>query len=211
MLAPDGAPPCRCRTLPAATVAATFHNGHALVVPKSCTCPRRYRHANRTSGARRRRPPGWAPINQRIPGAKKDWAFVQHQWLMSPDTTGWLGGVHSPVPRRAPSPPHHHHHHHRRRPSPPPPPTEHTAARRLPPPAALPPPRAQVRIVQQYMMLAAKLTSYRSLAAGLQYVTLLRHPIRRFLSEFYETYDGWELNFLSWPRVATACPDLFSP
>ena len=84
---------------------------------------------------------------------------------------------------------------------------EHTAARLLPPPAALPPPRAQVRIVQQYMMLAAKLTSHRSLAAGLQYVTLVRHPIRRFLSEFYETYDGWEHVFRSWPRLVTACPD----
>ena len=117
MLTPDGAPPCRCKTPPADT-ATTFHNGHALVVPKSCNCPRRYRYANHTSGARRRTPPAWAPINQRIPGAKKDWAFLQHQWLMSPDTTGWLGGVHSPVPRRAPSHRHrhyHHHYHHRRR------------------------------------------------------------------------------------------------
>jgi hypothetical protein len=73
----------------------------------------------------------WAPINQRIPGAKKDWAFIQNQWLLSPDTTGWLGGPHSPV-----------------------------------------------RIVQQYVMLSAKLTSRRSLAAGLHYVTLVRDPIK---------------------------------
>ena len=63
--------------------------------------------------------------------------------------------------------------------------------------------------MQQYMMLAAKLTSHRSLAAGLQYVTLVRHPIRRFLSEFYETFNGWEHSFRSWPRIATACSDLF--
>ena len=41
-----------------------YHNGHALVVPKSCNCPRRYWHANRTSGAKKRRPLAWAPINQ---------------------------------------------------------------------------------------------------------------------------------------------------
>ena len=54
-------------------------------------------------------------------------------------------------------------------------------------------------------MLAAKLSARRSLAAGLQYVTLVRDPIKRFLSEFYETYNGWEHKFQSWPRVASPC------
>ena len=44
-------------------------------------------------------------------------------------------------------------------------------------------------MLQLYMMLAAKLTSRRSLAAGMSYVTMLREPISRFLSEFYETCD----------------------
>ena len=39
-------------------------------------------------------------------------------------------------------------------------------------------------------MLAWKLTTRLALAANLHYVTLLREPTRRLISEFYETYDG---------------------
>lgn len=39
---------------------------------------------------------------------------------------------------------------------------------------------------QLYVMLSAKMASRRSLASGIYYVTVLREPTRRFLSEFYE-------------------------
>ncbi len=60
----------------------------------------------------------------------------------------------------------------------------------------------QVRVLQSYLMLSARLTSEYALAKGVHYVTLLRQPIRRFLSEFYETYDGWEATFLTPPKLA---------
>lgn len=153
MLEVAPSPTCRCGLKKGRTL---YHNGHALVEPRSCACPRYGKHGSRAEKREKER--AWAPITARIPGAKRDWAFLQHQWLLSPDTTGWLGGVHSPV-----------------------------------------------RVLQQYVMLAAKLTSRRSLAAGLQYVTLVRDPIKRFLSEFYETYNGWEHKFQTWPRVSTPC------
>ena len=52
------------------------------------------------------------------------------------------------------------------------------------------------RGTELYVMLAAKFTIRHPLAEGLHYVTLLRDPISRFLSEFYETYDGWEVRRL---------------
>lgn len=50
-------------------------------------------------------------------------------------------------------------------------------------------------------MLSARLTSRAHLSHGIHYVALLRDPIRRFLSEFYETYDGWEATFATPPYV----------
>jgi hypothetical protein len=54
------------------------------------------------------------------------------------------------------------------------------------------------------VMLAARLSAP-SLAAplsrGLHYVALLREPITRLLSEFYETYDGWEAKFGTPPKL----------
>jgi len=82
------------------------------------------------------------------------WAFLQKQWLISPETTGWMGGVHAPV-----------------------------------------------RVLQAYMMLAAKMTTYYPLARGIHYAALLREPTSRFLSEFYETYDGWEARFNTPPHL----------
>jgi len=83
---------------------------------------------------------------------------LQRQWLVSPETTGWLGGVHAPL-----------------------------------------------RVLQLYVMLSAKMASRRSLASGLYYVTVLREPTRRFLSEFYETFDGWEAKYNTPPRVIWPC------
>jgi len=39
-------------------------------------------------------------------------------------------------------------------------------------------------------MVAAKVAGKLTLAYGLHYVTMLREPLSRFLSEFYETYNG---------------------
>ena len=57
-----------------------------------------------------------------------------------------------------------------------------------------------VRMMQLHVMYSAKLTSLNPLATGLRYVTLFREPIDRFLSEFYETYDGWETTHSTPPR-----------
>ena len=62
---------------------------------------------------------------------------------------------------------------------------------------------APVRVVQMYLMLASKLTTRLPLAANLHYVTLLREPTRRFISEFYETYDGWEVRFGTPPQLSS--------
>ena len=85
---------------------------------------------------------------------RRQWLFLQKQWLISPVTTGWLGGVHAPV-----------------------------------------------RVLQTYLMLASRLAESQALASGIRYVTLLREPTRRFLSEFYETYDGWEAHHGTPPRL----------
>jgi len=62
-------------------------------------------------------------------------------------------------------------------------------------------------MVQMHVMMAAKLTTLNPLASGLRYITLFREPIARFLSEFYETYDGWETTHRTPPeqRREDAC------
>ena len=62
---------------------------------------------------------------------------------------------------------------------------------------------APVRVVQMYLMLASKLTTRFPLAANLHYVTLLREPTRRFISEFYETNAGWEVRFGTPPQLSS--------
>ena len=47
----------------------------------------------------------------------------------------------------------------------------------------------------------ARLAESAALSGGLHYVTLLRAPISRFLSEFYETYNGWEATHGTPPRL----------
>jgi len=141
----EAQPPCSCR----ASASNETHNGHALVAPASCYCPRAVAPSVRFSPAVRQLPRG---INPRA------WQFLQRQWLVSPETTGWLGGVHAPL-----------------------------------------------RVLQLYVMLSAKMASRRSLASGLYYVTVLREPTRRFLSEFYETFDGWEAKYNTPPRVIWPC------
>ena len=93
-------------------------------------------------------------ISRLDPRQRRQWLFLQKQWLISPVTTGWLGGVHAPV-----------------------------------------------RVLQTYLMLASRLAESQALASGIRYVTLLREPTRRFLSEFYETYDGWEAHHGTPPRL----------
>ena len=137
--------PCACRPPDNGTV--KLHNGHPIVQARGCSCPRVPRSEFHL---------GWSKLAMQkldVRG-RRQWAFLQSQWLVSPETSGWLGGVHAPV-----------------------------------------------RVMQTFMMLSARLTSNAQLSHGLHYVTLLRQPIRRFLSEFYETYDGWEASFGTPPRV----------
>ena len=96
MLGVARSPPCTCGL---AHGPKLYHNGHALVEPKSCRCPRYApRYASRARNSSRETERAWAPIPAaRKPDATRDYAFLQHQWLLSPDTTGWLGGVHAPV------------------------------------------------------------------------------------------------------------------
>ena len=60
---------------------------------------------------------------------------------------------------------------------------------------------APVRVLQNYVMLSARLAAASPLSHGIHYIALLREPIARFLSEFYETYDGWEAKFGTPPRL----------
>ena len=137
--------PCECNAAWLANAAS--HNGHKVVRPRSCACPRvptiEYESHWSTLAMKR------LTHRQRL-----QLGFLQRHWLISPDTTGWLGGVHAPV-----------------------------------------------RVLQAYVMLSARLTSLSPLSSGLHYVTLLREPTRRFVSEFYETYDGWESVFGTPPRL----------
>ena len=138
--------PCECDD-PATDASWPRHNGHLLVRPKSCECLRKPRGTFQ---------PAWSSFAtaRLAAGRRTAWRFLQRQWLVSPETTGWLGGVHAPV-----------------------------------------------RTLQSYLILAARLTSSVPLGRGIHYVALLRDPITRFLSEFYETYDGWERNFGTPPRL----------
>ena len=150
----DFHPPCECDER-----ALKYHNGHPVVQPKSCHC---WRWDPSTSEGRRNASLHWAEnVPGKVPGARSDWAFLQRQWLVSPDTTGWQGGVHTPV-----------------------------------------------HVLQQYVMLAAKLAASVPLAGHLRYVTIVREPLQRFLSEFYETYDGWEHKYATWPKSERACSTL---
>lgn len=137
---PDGTRLCSCRKS-----SAPMHNGHQLVDPRSCVCPRD------------------AGTNS-LKGRTRN--FLQRQWLLSPETSGWLGGVHSPV-----------------------------------------------RVVQEVVMRAANLSSDSHLAARQSYVTILREPLSRFISEFYETYDGWEskAKYGTVPFVTRPCSSLLPP
>ena len=94
---------------------------------------------------------------------------LQRQWLLSPETVGWAGGVHAPVrmtemvllrAARVSLPP-----------------GPHTVA--LPTPCTLP--RRTAESVPHHRL-------PRALADGLHFVTMLREPLSRFLSEFYELY-----------------------
>ncbi|EOD33412.1 hypothetical protein EMIHUDRAFT_455818 [Emiliania huxleyi CCMP1516] len=67
-----------------------------------------------------------------------------------------------------------------------------------------------LRVVQSHVMFAARLAGERSKAAGLRYVTMLREPLARFLSEFYENYNGWEWQFGTPPRVRHPCSELLA-
>ena len=131
-----------------------YHNGHVVVQPKSCMCARHGAAAGAT--ARRRPQVVWSEFASKVSQRRREsWAFLQRQWLISPETTGWIGGVHAPV-----------------------------------------------RVLQMYLMLSAKFMPLHPLARGLHYVALLREPIKRLLSEFYETYDGWEATFDTPPKLA---------
>ena len=149
-----GGAPCVCNPPEASGTPPRTHNGHAVVQPSACACPRL------PSGAKA--PAQWSELAASRLGAQRQrqWRFLQAQWLVSPETTGWLGGVHAPV-----------------------------------------------RVLHAYLMLAARLTSSHALASGIHFVTLLREPLSRFLSEFYETYDGWEVHHGTPPRLSqmSAC------
>ena len=100
-----------------------FHNGHANVEVHSCSCSRS---------------PAAPPATSASP------LSVAAQWLVSPVTTGWLGGVHTPLRYLQAE-------HHQRDP-------------------------------------------WRA-SPHLHFVTMLREPLARTISEYYETYDGWEFGF----------------
>ena len=98
-------PPCA----PTPTRSAdTFHNGHPLVNPRSCFCPRA--------------------------------AKGRDQWLVTPVTSGWRGGVHAPLVFF----------------------------------------KKNIPIQTEGQVYVA---------------TMLRDPIPRTISEFYESFDGWEFGF----------------
>ena len=59
-------------------------------------------------------------------------------------------------------------------------------------------------------MLSAKTAGRRHLAESIHYVTMLREPLDRFLSEFYETYDGWEAVFGTPPHLRRPCSAFLS-
>ena len=138
----DAGLPCEC-----APVSTSSHNGHHIVQPRACECLRN--PADQFH-------PEWSDLAmQRLSRKRRRvWAFLQKQWLLSPETSGWLGGVHAPV-----------------------------------------------RVLQNYVMLSARLAAASPLSHGIHYIALLREPITRFLSEFYETYDGWEAKFGTPPRL----------
>ena len=113
----------------------SWHNGHRVVQPHSCTCPRVPTLEFKSA---------WSPDALALSRKKRrPWRFLQLQWLVSPETTGWIGGVHAPVRR-----------------------------------------------IQAHLMLASRLARSPVLPTRIHYVTLLRKPQQRFLSEFYETYVG---------------------
>ena len=153
--------PCTCsppwremtpvRRSPRDTTQLGVHNGHVVVKPHRCTCARHWRDRDAIHA-----PYTWSALaSSRLrPRQLLHWRFLQEQWLISPETTGWLGGVHAPV-----------------------------------------------RVLQKYLMLASRLAESHALASGIHYATLLREPTRRFLSEFYETYDGWEAHHGTPPRL----------
>eukprot|EP00962_Isochrysis_galbana_P052298 scaffold23699_cov70-Isochrysis_galbana.AAC.1 len=98
---PEGAPPppvsplaaagpprvslgrCACAVVP-----DRFHNGHPLVKDRNCACPRSLLDAARMPL------PGRQVLGRRADGR---FLFLGEQWLVSPETTGWHGGVHAPV------------------------------------------------------------------------------------------------------------------
>ncbi len=135
-----------------------MHNGHPLVEPRTWYCPRREGPIPplRFSPARSR----WDSRMQLSAPVLRAARGLQSQWLLSPETIGWCGGVHAPV-----------------------------------------------RETEATLLWAASLSgTARGHAAdgyrgGLHFVTMLREPVERFLSEFYETYNGWEVRFATPPRV----------
>ena len=80
--------PCTCR--PERITNASWHNGHRVVQPRACVCARAPLGTMRAA---------WSSLAlEKIPPRnRRSWAFLQAQWLVSPETTGWLGGVHTPV------------------------------------------------------------------------------------------------------------------
>ena len=65
-----------------------MHNGHAVVQPRSCSCPRE------DPTMARRGELAWSEYAEALPARRRSvWAFLQRQWLVSPETTGWVGGV----------------------------------------------------------------------------------------------------------------------
>jgi hypothetical protein len=154
--------PCVCNRRNKSRHSSTshrYHNGHEVVTPRGCACPRVPRHQFH---------PTWSSIaRSQLPRRTRSrWAFLQRQWLISPETTGWIGGVHAPA-----------------------------------------------RVLHAYLRFAAKLSSNALLANGMHFVTLLREPVHRFLSEFYETYDGWEVTHNTPPSLnrGKACSSFLKP
>lgn len=128
-----GVPPCTCRA-----DKQPIHNGHRVIDVGGCACPR--------SSAQLGQP-------ERL--------GVAAQWLVSPLTTGWHGGVHAPV--------------------------------------------REVQGALQGALLSAQLLGQGLGGTKLLWATMLREPRSRFLSEFYESYNGWEVVFGTPPHRATPC------
>jgi len=106
-----------------------WHNGHANVEVDSCACGR------------------WS-----LPGDARP-APVPAQWLISPVTTGWLNGVHTPL---------------------------------------------------RFLEAGVAQHDPQRAPPNVHFVTMLREPLARTISEFYETYDGWEHVFHTPYRPARA-------